>query len=1205
MLSKPDERTECATLYLKTLEIQGFKSFAEKINLSFHAGLTAVVGPNGSGKSNIADAVRWVLGEQSAKTLRGGKMEDVIFAGTQHRKALGFAAVSITFDNADGALPIGYAEVTVTRRIYRSGESEYLLNKTACRLKDIHELFMNTGVGREGYSIIGQGRIDEILSTRSEERRAVFEEAAGITKYKVRKREAERKLEATRQNLERIQDIIAELDSQLDPLGRQAETAKSFLALSEELKSIEVAFFLETVEKTRERMEEIRTHQAEIRERMEAESRELDQIKIRNEQRTERLETLRSAREAADQGVRRVDGEVEKASHQIQLDEEKIRHLEQANQNFGEDLAGMKTRFDAMDADIEKKRKRIAALERDGIRFAEDLAEAETRLAEVLSRLSEGERETEEAKQRIMDRQDSLSEARTRINNLRNDMENTEDRKRKLQAELLQLGRERDRAGMTREELDAGLRKTRLAITAAKERVSGMEQERAAKKARLDALRARREDLAREHSAKTSRHHVLQDLEQSMEGYSHSVKTLLQACRERPELGRGIHGALAQLVRVDPEFETAVEVCLGGALQNIVAETDQDAKRAIDHLKKQHLGRATFLPINAVKGRGVEDSTLRIARGMDGYLGTADEHVQTDPKYREIVKNLLGRTLVAENMDAGIAMARRFEFGLRIVTREGELFNAGGSMTGGSQPARNASLLGRQRLMGELETEMKSLAAELEKLESARKNDETASSRLEAELDVLRKELSDLELVRLRDESQLAQLSDMVKKLQARQELLRVEESELTASAGALSREAGAGNAQVAAIDAEITTLRESVMARVVQNRDEQLKRDEIHADVNDYRVSVLSVKESLEAMHEQLLALEEERMAVTGTMERRAEERARNGTRMQDARQEIAGLRTRLERLGEERTGAQLRLQAADEDVRITEEEYAGLLDAITAHNQEILSLQEESGRLEARGVKFESDMETISTRLWDEYGLTLATAEPFRHPVENPRAAQARVNDLKAQIRALGPVNVSAIEDFTKTKERHAFMVTQRDDLVQGEEKLGRVIHEITLVMRRQFLEQFELINKNFSIVFRELFEGGAAEVQISDMDNVLESGIDIIVQPPGKKLQNMMLLSGGERAMVAISLIFAILRMRPAPFYLLDEIEASLDDANVFKFADYIRRYTDSIQFLCITHRKGTMEAADILYGVTMQEHGVSKVVSMRLEQQGEIA
>ncbi len=1192
-------------MYLKTLEIQGFKSFAEKINLSFHSGLTAVVGPNGSGKSNIADAVRWVLGEQSAKTLRGGKMEDVIFAGTQHRKALGFASVSITFDNADGALPIGFAEVTVTRRIYRSGESEYLLNKTACRLKDIHELFMNTGVGREGYSIIGQGRIDEILSTRSEERRSVFEEAAGITKYKVRKREAERKLEATRQNLERIQDIIAELESQLDPLGRQAETAKAFLALSEELKGIEVAFFLETVEKTRERVEEIRKHQAEIRERMEEETRQLDQIKVMNEQRTSRLEALRSARETADQGVRHVDAEIEKATHQIQLDEEKIRHFEQTNLNFGEDLADMKARFDAMDADMEKKRKRISALERDTARFAEELAEAEERLAEVLGRLSEGERATENAKQTIMDRQDILSDVRIRLNNLKNDMENTEDRKRKIQAELLQLGRERDRAGMTREELDAGLRKTRQSITASKERFAAVEQERSTKRTRLDALRTRREELTREHSAKTSRHHVLQDLEQSMEGYSHSVRTLLQACREKPELGRGIHGALAQLVRVDPQFETAMEVCLGGALQNIVAETDQDAKRAIEHLKRQHLGRATFLPINAVKGRGVEEATLRIARGMDGFLGTADEHVDTDPKYREIVRNLLGRTLVAETMDAGIAMARRFEYGLRIVTREGELFNAGGSMTGGSQPARNASLLGRQRLMGELEADMKSLAAELEKLDAARKTDEADAIRQDAELERLRKELSDFELIRLRDESQLAQLTDQVKKLQTRQDALRLEEAELVRNAGALSVEAGTGNQQLAVIDAEIAALRETVAANVVRNRDEQAKRDEIHADVNDYRVSVLSVKESMESMKEQLLTLEEERKSMTGTMERRAEERERNQTRMREAGTEIEGLRVRLERLAEERTGAQLRLQAADEDVRVTEEEYAGLLEAITTHNQEILSLQEESGRLEARGVKCESEMEMISTRLWDEYGLTLATAEPFRHPVENPRAAQTRVNELKAQIRALGPVNVSAIEDFTKTKERHAFMVVQRDDLVQGEEKLGRVIHEITLVMRRQFLEQFEIINRNFSLVFRELFEGGAAEVQISDMDNVLESGIDIIVQPPGKKLQNMMLLSGGERAMVAISLIFAILRMRPAPFYLLDEIEASLDDANVFKFADYIKRYTDTIQFLCITHRKGTMEAADILYGVTMQEHGVSKVVSMRLESSGEIA
>ncbi len=1192
-------------MHLKTLEIQGFKSFAEKISLSFHSGLTAVVGPNGSGKSNIADAVRWVLGEQSVKNLRGGKMEDVIFAGTQQRKALGFAAVSITFDNADGSLPIGYAEVTVTRRIYRSGESEYLLNKTICRLKDIHELFMNTGIGREGYSIIGQGRIDEILSNRSEERRTVFEEAAGITKYKVRKREAERKLEATRQNLERIQDIIAELESQLEPLGRQAETARAYLALSGELKGIEVAFFLETVEKTRDRMVEIRAHQAEIRERMESENKQLDQIRIMNEQRTERLEKLRDTRSTADGNVRRIESEREKTHHQIQLDEEKIRHLEQTNGGFGEDLAGMKTRFGAIDADLEKKRKRSAALERDKERFSTELADAEGRLAEVMGRLSEGERETELAKQRIMDLQDVLSDERIHLNNLKNDTENTADRKRKLSAELMQLGRERDRIGMTQEELDTGLRKTRQAISAFKARFSTIEKDRLAKRERADALRARREELTREHSAKTSRHHVLQDLEQNLEGYSHSVKALLAACREKPELGKGIHGALAQLIKVDPAFETAMEICLGGALQNIVTEEEQDAKRAIEMLKRQHLGRATFLPVRAVKPRMVEESTLRIARGMEGFLGTADEYVHTEPRYADIVRNLLGRTLVVESMDAGIAMARRFEYGLRIVTREGELFNAGGAISGGSQPARNASLLGRQRLMHELAAEMKALADEMGHVELARNGIEAELAILDADLESVRKELSDFELIRMRDESQSLQLADQARKLIARQEMLKLEERELAEGAGILEKEAREGGARARVLESEIAALRETVAARQVRSRDEQAKRDEIHADVNDYRVSVLSVNESLLSVREQVVAVEAERVAMTGTMERRAEERERNETRMLEARLEIEGLHRRLEKSAEELTGATFRLQAADEDVRLLEEEYAGLLEAITARNAEILSLQEESAKLEARSVKCEMEMDTISTRLWDEYELTLATAEPFRHPIENQRAAQTRMNELKGQIRTLGSVNVSAIEDFTKTKERHHFMASQRDDLVQGEEKLGRVIHEITLVMKRQFLEQFSIINKNFSIVFRELFEGGAAEVQISDAENVLESNIEIIVQPPGKKLQNMMLLSGGERAMVAISLIFAILRMRPAPFYVLDEIEASLDDANVFKFADYIRRYTDSIQFLVITHRKGTMEASDILYGVTMQEHGVSKVVSMRMEHQEENA
>lgn len=1188
------------TLYLKTLEIQGFKSFAEKIELGFHTGLTAVVGPNGSGKSNIADAVRWVLGEQSAKTLRGGKMEDVIFAGTQHRKAVGFAAVSITFDNADGALPISFSEVTVTRRIYRSGESEYLLNKTPCRLKDIHELFMNTGIGREGYSIIGQGRIDEILSTRSEERRSVFEEAAGITKYKARKREAERKLEATRQNLERIGDIIAELEAQLGPLGQQAETAKAYLTLSEELKGIEVAFFLETVEKTRQRMEEIQAHQAEIRERMEAENQELALIQQKNTQRTERLEALRAARDQAAAECHRLQADAEKARHQIALDEEKINHLHQTNERFGADLADLQARFAVMDADLEKKRKRLATLVRDEERFGAELAEAEERLAEVLSLLSAGEREVEESKQRVMDLQDALSDARVRLHGLRNDTETANERLEKLAEENAQLGREKDRLGMQQEEVEAALRKTRADIARFREQLAAGETVWTEGRKRVDALRLRREELAREHGAKTSRHHVLQDLEHSMEGYSHSVKALLSACRENRELGRGIHGALAQLVKVDPAYETALEVCLGGALQNVVTDSEEDAKRAIEYLKRQHLGRATFLPVQAIRGRSVEAATLRMAEGMRGFLGTADTLVETEPKYGEIVRNLLGRTLVVEDMDAGIAMARRFEHGLRIVTRAGELFNAGGSMTGGSQPARNASLLGRQRLMGELEQEMKTLAAEMEKVEAARRKLEQDVQKAETDVETLKKSLSEAELVRMRDESHLSQIEEQVRRLLTRRTTLLEEQERLREGASLRETATRTEQAEIARIEADIAALREVISAHGIRSRDEQKRRDEIHADVNDFRVSVLSVRESQQSLTEQIGAAQAERTAMAGSMERRQEERVSNEQRITDTLATIEGLRAQALHLEQETTGATLRLAAAEEEVRVTEEEYAGLLETITVHNQEILSLQEEAGRLEARAVKHETEMETISTRLWDEYGLTLATAEPFRHPVENPRAAQARVNELKSQIRALGPVNVSAIEDFTRTKERHAFMSVQRDDLVQAEEKLGRVIHDITGVMRRQFLEQFEIINRNFSIVFRELFEGGAAEVQIADPDNVLESNIEINVQPPGKKLQNMMLLSGGERAMVAISLIFAILRMRPAPFYLLDEIEASLDDANVFKFADYIKRYADSIQFLCITHRKGTMEAADILYGVTMQEHGVSKVVSMRMEQ-----
>lgn len=1184
-------------MYLKSLEIQGFKSFADRIVLNFNKGLTSVVGPNGSGKSNIADAVRWVLGEQSVKTLRGSKMEDVIFAGTQYRKPLGFAYVSMTIDNSDNSLPVDFTEVTVSRRIYRSGESEYYINKTPCRLKDIQELFMNTGVGREGYSIIGQGRIDEILSSKSEERRLVFEEAAGITKYKARKKEAEKKLENTKQNLLRIGDILTELESQLGPLAQQAEVARRYIDLSNELKGIEVSLFLDTIDKLKVRMDEVESQAQTIREQIDDENRRIENIKNKNRSKNEHLETLKAELEKLRLSIHALDTDIEKKEGYIRLCEEKISHLTSNNENFGQDIESIKERIKQIESEIEKKQKRLVSLNRDEAHFTELLNEANKKMSEILARLDEGDRLIEEAKQAIMDKQDELSDAKINFNNLKNDADNCIQVQKRLQEDIRQSVLEKDREAIKKEELEEGLKKTRENIASSKKVLDELERKKAETEKSYQELKNSYEQIRREAGSLESRRKVLTDMIEKMEGYSNSVRTVVHAAHENGL--RGIHGVLAQLITVDKRFETAIEVSLGGALQNIVTDDEYSAKTAIEYLKRNHLGRVTFLPITSIKPRALEPNILSEVRAMKGFEGIASDKINCDSKYDDIILNLLGRTVIVDNMDSGIAMARRFSYSFRIVTLDGEILNAGGSITGGSTGSKSSSLIGRNRVIKELEEELAVLASKQRETNDKVLALESELKSINSDMEKEQKALSELELVRLRDENHVASINDNMRKLSARIDMLKQQDIEIAKQLEDIKAESERETARITAVEDEIKALKDKIQAHNIRNRDEQAKRDELHADINDYRVSVNSIAESKQNVNEQIAHLEEEKKEIVANLSRREAEKKRNIEKINDLKAEIEGIQDKIARLKEEKTGKELKTDGLNDEIRVLEEELSGMLDRVTAHNETIVKLQEEQGRLEARKAKMESELETVQNRLWDEYGLTYGNALSIRQEIQNTRAVQTRINEIKNEIRELGPVNVAAIEDYSKTKERYSFMKTQHDDLVNSQEKLEKVIQDITRIMKKQFVEQFELINKNFNQVFKELFEGGYAEVQLADTENVLESNIDIIVQPPGKKLQNMMLLSGGERAMVAIALIFAILKMRPAPFYILDEIEASLDDANVYRYAEYIKRYTDKLQFIAITHRKGTIEAADILYGVTMQEHGVSKVVSMRMD------
>ena len=696
-------------MYLKRLEMQGFKSFAEKIKLDFNCGITAVVGPNGSGKSNIADAIRWVLGEQSVKTLRGSKMEDVIFAGTEHRKPLGFAEVTIVLDNSDSTLPIDYEEVAITRRVYRSGESEYLINKTNCRLKDITELLLDTGIGRDGYSVIGQGRIDEILSTRSEDRRQIFEEASGIMKYKVRKHDAEKKLELTRQNLERINDIIAELESQLEPLREQSEKARRFLDLREELKVLEVNVYLDSMKKFRDRLEVMDKQLKTVQDQINDENNKLDEITRSNKEKTDLLKTMDERLEEAKQLFYEMEGNLERCSSEIKLNQEKIANLMQNIERLDTEKAELREKIEVLETEEAGKKDRLKYLERQLEEYSAKLAGYEKQMEELLKTLDEEERSIELLKSEIMDKMDIQSDKKLQISNLRSHIENMQKRQRSIDTEVYQNVVEKDREKMKKEELTESIRNAEQHIKGHKEKLSGLFREREETDKMLSELRMKQAKINSDIQSKSSRVRTLREMEQKLEGYNRSVREVLQACHASPQFGRGIHGALAQLIEVDRKYETAIEISLGGALQNIVTQTEEDAKKAIEFLKRNKLGRATFLPISSVEGRGFDNQTMARIKQCEGFCGVASELVSYDSVYTGIIRNLLGKVVVIDNLDNGIKMARKFRYSFRIVTLDGDLLNTGGAMSGGSLENRGTGILTRNREISELDEELKSL----------------------------------------------------------------------------------------------------------------------------------------------------------------------------------------------------------------------------------------------------------------------------------------------------------------------------------------------------------------------------------------------------------------------------------------------------------------------------------------------------------------
>ena len=1061
-------------MHLKRLEIQGFKSFADKIVLDFNSGITAVVGPNGSGKSNISDAIRWVLGEQSAKTLRGGKMEDVIFAGTEHRKPLGFAEVTLTFDNADSMLPVEFSEVTVTRRVYRSGESEYMINKTQCRLKDIYEMFLDTGVGKDGYSIIGQGRIDEILSSKSDERRHVFEEASGIMKYKVRKLEAEKKLEMTRQNLIRINDIIGELEIQLEPLREQAEVAKRFLSLRESLRELEVNVYIENITRFKEKLEEFEKNYITINQNIESENSKLEEITNLNQRNLNLLKDMDNRLEQAKQEFYAIDGNLEKCSSEIRLNEEKKSNLTSNISRLDGEIAEIEEKIKELSGEEEQKNDKINYLNERYGEYSLKLEESEQQFKAILDTLDENERYIENLKSSIMEKLDIQSDKRTQINNVKNHIEIIQKRQASIDEEQYKLILEKDRESMKKEDLSEGISKVNELIKNIKEQLDALYEKRKDLGLKLEEEKKRQNNVRSEIQVKTSRLRMLKEMEKNLEGYNRSVKVVLQACQQSRDFGRGIHGALAQLITVDKRYETAIEMTLGGALQNIVTTTEEDAKRAIEFLKKNRLGRATFLPISAVKGRYLEESIINQLRSQEGFIGVASDLISCSPEYRGIVLSFLGKVVVVENLDTAIKIARRYGYSFRIVTLEGDLLSTTGSMSGGSKTQKESGILGRNREVTELSEGIEKLKSDEEELEKSCNSISSMLSDVVDQISDNENSLKNNELIKIRDESHLAQVEENIKRILARVDMLKQEKEQLIRQETEIEEELKKYEEELTLIEKDIEKTRSKIALNQEKSKEQQGVRDKLHADITDYKISVNSILESMEAVRESLERIQNEKNSHAKGIERRIAEKKRNEQEIASLEEKNEGLGQLIKRYEEAKSGKTFEIDRITEEKKVREEESADTVEKITQINKNILLLQEEYNRIEVKKARIESEMESIQNRMWDEYELTYTNALELKKDIGSITQAQKKINELRSNIKELGPVNVAAIEDYIKTKERFEFMSAQRNDMEQAEKKLYRIISEIVAKMKTQFMEQFKLINENFNKVFPNYLKG-----------------------------------------------------------------------------------------------------------------------------------
>jgi len=1178
-------------MILKSLEMQGFKSFPDKTVLEFGKGITAVVGPNGSGKSNISDAVRWVLGEQSTKTLRGAKMEDVIFGGTSQRKALGYAEVTLRLDNTDRGLNSDKDDVSVTRRYYRSGDSEYKINGEVCRLRDIHELFMDTGLGRDGYSMVGQGRIADLVSARSTQRRDMLEEAAGISHFRYRRADANRRLDQAEENLVRLRDILAELESRIGPLKTQSEKAMKFLALADEKKTLEIGLWLHTIEKSKNGLREQEHKLSVAASQYEQTENALVDIIAQMEQAisegqaiTLEIERLRESISASEEEATAIDGK-------IAVERNTIEHNEQTVERITGDMGDSEASKAEIDAQIEQAQADITEKEKT-------VAEKKAALEAELKKLTELMGQNSENSEKVREINEEITALTLKLADLRVEKSTAESAKNELNERISNInGVVESRGGvitaLEKEKSDAQLELDRLNAVAAEHEnaLDGYRMIIGTRADKVERVRKELENLNLDIYQKNARIKMLDDLEKNLDGYAGSVQKVIKEAK-RGAL-RGIHGTLSQLISTPGEYAVAVETALGAAIQNIVTDNENTAKLAINFLKENRAGRATFLPLTSVKSRPFTENGLE---KCEGFVDMADRLLEYDSKYSEIIGSLLGRTAVVDNIDNGIAMAKKYSYRFKIVTLDGQVLNAGGSMTGGSRGS-GSGFLSRTTEIEALKEKVAALEKQLAQKEESHKTLSEELALIQAELDASEAELIKAQEDIIRAESALDLIKDRYNAAKGHIDELEAEKERAAARIAESEDTEKKAQSEIETVTAKIEELNSQLSGLNAEKETLDKLREDSAEVQNALNLEIVSLCKDIEADNEIIAGCLERKESFNRRADKLNEEIAEIRRENEEILSRIADFEAQAAALRENSVKTREKIEQLMEKRVQCEGQSTSLRTKEREMTTEREKLGGELARLEERRDSMQRELETAQNKLYDEYQLSLREAAEMNIVLDDIPKAQRTLQEIKNKIRALGSVNVGAVEEYKEVSERYEYMSGQIGDIEKAREELIRMIEELTGKMAERFREQFRRINNHFGETFKDLFDGGKAELVLEDPQDVLECAINIRVQPPGKNVQNIDLLSGGEKGLAAIALLFAILKVTPAPFCIFDEVEAALDDVNVSRYASYVREMTGSTQFILITHRRGTMDEADMLYGVTMQEKGVSKLLELK--------